>query len=117
MTSEAGAQTPTYGDAARRLEAILETIEQGRVDIDELSGLVAEAADLVKLCRDKIQAAEVQVKRITEDLDRAGEEVAAPPPPGPPAYLSAPPLPDAPPYSDPGPGPGPGSLSEDDIPF
>jgi exodeoxyribonuclease VII small subunit len=36
---------------------------------------VAEAAGLVALCRDKIHAAEVQVKTITEQLEReiAGE--------------------------------------------
>ena len=65
---------PTYGEAASRLEEILEKIEEGEVDIDELSGLVREAADLVKLCRDKIQAAEVQVKTITEQLEREAAE-------------------------------------------
>ena len=61
---------PTYGEASTRLEAILLEIEEGRVDIDELSGLVKEAAELVALCRDKIHAAEVQVKTITEQLER-----------------------------------------------
>lgn len=64
---------PSYGEAAERLEQILGTIEEGRVDIDALSGLVEEAAELVKLCREKIQAAEVQVKRITEDLEREAD--------------------------------------------
>jgi exodeoxyribonuclease VII small subunit len=71
---------PTYGEAASRLEEILEKIEEGEVDIDELSGLVREAAGLVTVCRDKIQAAEVQVKTITEQLEReeapAGEAEA-----------------------------------------
>lgn len=61
---------PTYGQAAARLEEILKRIEEGQVDIDELSGLVAEAASLVTLCRTKIQAAEVQVQRVTEQLER-----------------------------------------------
>lgn len=63
-------QKLSYGDAAGRLEEILQTIEEGKVDIDQLSGLVEEAASLVTLCRDKIQAAEVQVKTITEQLER-----------------------------------------------
>lgn len=72
--------TEKYGEAAERLEEILEKIEAGRVDLDELSGLVEEAAGLVTLCRGKIHAAEVQIKTITEQLDRdletdgAGEE-------------------------------------------
>jgi len=61
---------PSYGKAAERLDEILERIEEGQVDIDELSGLVREAASLVTLCRDKIHAAEVQVKTITEQLER-----------------------------------------------
>jgi exodeoxyribonuclease VII small subunit len=60
----------SYGEAAARLEEILQTIEEGQVDIDELSGLVKEAAELVTLCRNKIRSAEVQVKSITEQLER-----------------------------------------------
>ena len=63
-------QVPSYGEAAGRLEEILTRIEEGRVDIDELSGLVGEAAGLVSLCREKIRAAEVQVETVTEQLER-----------------------------------------------
>ena len=68
--------TPSYGQAASRLDEILGKIEEGEVDIDELSGLVQEAATLVTLCRDKISAAEVQVKTITEQLDRETSDSA-----------------------------------------
>jgi exodeoxyribonuclease VII small subunit len=67
-------KAPSYGEAAGRLEEILTKIEEGQVDIDELSGLVEEAAALVQLCRGKIQAAEVQVKTITEQLQREAPE-------------------------------------------
>lgn len=60
----------SYGEASSRLDEILIKIEEGDVDIDELSGLVAEAAELVTLCREKIQAAEVQVQRVAEQLER-----------------------------------------------
>ena len=70
MAQEAKTKTPTYGEAARRLEEILAKIEEGEVDIDELSGLVKEAAALVTLCRQKIHAAEIQVQTITEELER-----------------------------------------------
>ena len=65
-----GAKEPTYGEAAARLDEILAKIEEGEVDIDELSGLVEEAAGLVTLGRTKIQAAEMKVKTITEQLER-----------------------------------------------
>jgi exodeoxyribonuclease VII small subunit len=70
MSKAKGAKEPSYGEAAARLEEILRRIEEGQVDIDELSGLVAEAAGLVALCRGKIHAAEIQVKTITEQLER-----------------------------------------------
>ena len=70
MNKSKNPKEPSYGEAAARLEEILEKIEEGAVDIDELSGLVREAAGLVTLCRSKIQAAEVQVKTITEQLER-----------------------------------------------
>ena len=70
MSKARGSKELSYGQAAARLEEILGQIEEGKVDIDELSGLVAEAAQLVALCRGKIHAAEVQVKTITEQLER-----------------------------------------------
>jgi len=70
MSKAKGAKELSYGEAAARLEEILSRIEEGKVDIDELSGLVAEAAGLVALCRGKIHAAEIQVKTITEQLER-----------------------------------------------
>ena len=70
MTATTRSDEPTYGQAAARLEEILGRIEDGQVDVDELSGLVAEAAELVTLCRRKIHAAEIQVRTITEQLER-----------------------------------------------
>ncbi len=70
MSKAKGGKAVSYGEAAGRLEEILGRIEEGKVDIDELSGLVAEAASLVALCREKIHAAEIQVKTITEQLER-----------------------------------------------
>jgi len=78
MSKGKGAKELSYGDAAARLEEILRKIEEGKVDIDELSGLVAEAAGLVTLCREKIHAAEVQVKTITEQLERDVEAEGEP---------------------------------------
>lgn len=74
MSKKANDDRPAYGEAAARLEEILGRIEEGQVDIDELSGLVEEAAALVTLCRDKIRAAEIQVRTITEQLERESPE-------------------------------------------
>jgi len=78
VTTKSGkpGKDPTYGEAAARLEEILSKIEEAEVDIDELSGLVGEAASLVALCREKIHAAEIQVKTITEQLEREDPALA-----------------------------------------
>lgn len=64
----------SYSQAVSRLEEILERIEKGEADIDELSSLVEEAAGLVSLCKKKLTQAEMQVKRITERLEREEHE-------------------------------------------
>ena len=68
------AQELSYGKASDRLDEILSRIEEGEVDIDQLSGLVEEAAGLVTLCRGKIQDAEMKVKTITEQLERENDD-------------------------------------------
>jgi len=70
MAKSSKKKDPSYGEAAGRLDEILAKIEEGEVDVDQLSGLVGEAAELVTLCRDKIQAAQMQVRAITEQLER-----------------------------------------------
>ena len=77
---EQGAEL-SYAQAVKRLDEILERIERGEVDIDELSALVEEAANLVSLCRKKLTQAEMQVKRITERLERETEETPQEVPP------------------------------------
>jgi exodeoxyribonuclease VII small subunit len=74
MAKSSKKNDPSYGEAAARLDEILAKIEEGEVDVDQLSGLVGEAAGLVTLCRDKIQAAQMKVRAITEQLERDESE-------------------------------------------
>ena len=56
----------TYSDAMARLEEIMGKIQGGRVDIDQLAGLLKEAQELVKFCRDKIYKVDEEIKSLTE---------------------------------------------------
>ncbi len=58
-----------YGQALQELNEILEGIEEDRFDLDELGEQVDRAAELIRLCRDKIDATELQIKSIIDDLD------------------------------------------------
>ena len=57
-----------YTKAIQRLEEIIAKIEGEDIDVDELSVQVKEAVDLIKLCKTKIDKAELEVKHVVEDL-------------------------------------------------
>ena len=59
---------PNYSQAMSRLEAILIQLEEGDKSMDELSALVKEAAELVKLCRIKLKATEEDIQKAFEDI-------------------------------------------------
>ena len=58
-----------YAKAIERLEEIIAKIENEQIDVDELSEKVKEAVMLVKVCKDKIEKAELQVKEVIAKFD------------------------------------------------
>ena len=58
-----------YQKAMRQLEEIVAKIENEAIDVDELSSKVKEAVSLVKLCKDKIAKAEMEVKKVVDGLE------------------------------------------------
>ena len=61
-----------YAKAIERLEDIISKIETEAIDVDELSIKVKEAIDLIKVCKEKIDKAEMEVKKVVENLDVNG---------------------------------------------
>ena len=64
-------ETPGYAAAMAELETILVRLEDDQLDIDHLADHVARAADLVALCRERLDAAKMRVTEIVADLDEA----------------------------------------------
>ena len=60
-----------YGEALAELEGILDEIEDDAVDVDVLAHRVRRAAELLRLCRDRIASARVEVTQIVADLEPA----------------------------------------------
>jgi exodeoxyribonuclease VII small subunit len=58
-----------YADAVAELERILDELADDDVDVDVLSSKVARAAVLIRLCRGRIRAAELQVNEIVAELE------------------------------------------------
>jgi exodeoxyribonuclease VII small subunit len=60
-----------YGEALAELEGILDEIEDDSVDVDLLAARVRRAAELLRVCRDRIASARTEVTQIVADLDPA----------------------------------------------
>ena len=58
-----------YSKAMKRLEEIVERIESEQIDVDELSAEVKEAVALIKACKERIEKAEVDIKKVVDNLD------------------------------------------------
>ena len=63
-----------YTKAMQRLEEIVAKIEGEAIDVDELSESVKEAVELIRLCKKKIEKAEVEVKKVVDGFESEGKE-------------------------------------------
>ena len=57
-----------YTDAINELEEIVSSIESEDVNVDELSVKVKRAAELIKVCKNKLQTTEEEVNSILKDI-------------------------------------------------
>ncbi len=58
-----------YAAALSELESILSALEDESTDVDLLTTRVARAAELIRICRDRIAVAETEVERIVAEMD------------------------------------------------
>jgi exodeoxyribonuclease VII small subunit len=58
-----------YSEAIKRLDEILEDIDESRIPIDELAGRVVEAAALLKRCKSVLTETEGRVRDVLKDLE------------------------------------------------
>ena len=59
----------SYADAIAELEAIVASLERDELDVDVLAARVSRAAELIKLCRDRIGGTRIEVERLVADLE------------------------------------------------
>jgi len=57
----------SYSEAVAEIEAILQEIEEGKLDVDDLADKVSRVTDLLKLCRDKLHLTEKQIGKILDE--------------------------------------------------
>ena len=57
-----------YTEAYAELEEIVGEIENGEISVDELAEKVKRAAQLIKVCKEKLTSTEADVGKILKDL-------------------------------------------------
>ncbi len=58
-----------YAAAFRELETILADLEKPDVDVDVLATKVERASELIRLCRERISHAQLQIENAVDGLD------------------------------------------------
>lgn len=62
-------ETINYTAAFNELRGIVAEIEEGEISVDELSAKVKRAAQLIKICRNKLTSTEEDVNKILKELE------------------------------------------------
>ena len=60
-----------YNKAVQKLDEIIAKIESEDIDVDELADKVKEAVILIKVCKTKIEKAEMEVKQVVDGFEEA----------------------------------------------
>ncbi|MEY3069973.1 MAG: exodeoxyribonuclease small subunit [Actinomycetota bacterium] len=58
-----------YAEALKELETILAELERTDVDVDVLASRVERASELIRLCRDRIGNAKLQIDNVVNGLE------------------------------------------------
>jgi exodeoxyribonuclease VII small subunit len=59
----------TYTVAITELEAIVQDIESGEIDVDVLTAKVKRASELIKFCKDSLRNTQKEVKKTLVDIE------------------------------------------------
>ncbi len=93
ISPENSIPAPSFEEAMERLEAIVEQMENARLPLEDLIRGYEEGTRLIKICTDRLNAAEQRIEIIARDA--AGQPTQAPasasvPPPQKPARIPKP---------------------------
>ena len=67
-------EEPGFAEAMAELNGIVAELESDALDVDHLAERVARAAQLVSLCRDRIDGARFAVEEILQVMDPAEDD-------------------------------------------
>ena len=67
VASVASAEAPPFEDALERLEALVDALEDGDLELEESLSRFEEGVRLVRSCSDRLRQAELRVKQLEAD--------------------------------------------------
>jgi exodeoxyribonuclease VII small subunit len=59
----------SYREAVAEMEEILEKIESGELDVDELAAKVKRVSQLLKYCKEKLGTTEKEIQEIISEME------------------------------------------------
>jgi len=62
------AQTASFESSLKRLETIVESLEQGKISLDEAVGLYEEGIQLSRQCAEKLKATELKIRKLAKSV-------------------------------------------------
>jgi exodeoxyribonuclease VII small subunit len=63
----------SYTTAFQELQLLVNEIERGNINVDELAEKVKRATELIRICEQKLKDTEVNVQQILQELERNDE--------------------------------------------
>ena len=63
-----------YTEAYEELQQLVQYMESGQINVDELALKVKRAAELIKICKVKLHETEADVQKILKDLEETSNE-------------------------------------------
>jgi exodeoxyribonuclease VII small subunit len=61
---------PTYSEAFSKLEELVEQLEVGNIQLDNLSSKVKQANELIAICESKLRTIETEIKAATKTVTK-----------------------------------------------
>jgi exodeoxyribonuclease VII small subunit len=67
-------KNPSYAEAIAAIDEILQQIETGELDVDELAEKTKQASELLKLCKNKLYNTSREVEKVLKEMEADKEE-------------------------------------------
>lgn len=64
----------SFKKASQELQQILDRLEGDQVDVDELAPQIQRAAELIRLCHERLRKAEMEVQKALKGLEKVAAE-------------------------------------------